>query len=60
MTPGLTQPLTEMSTRNLPGSKGHPALKADNLTAICEPDYPENVGALTSHNSMGLHILLQG
>jgi hypothetical protein len=37
MTLGSTQPLTEMSTRNLPGSKGWPALKADNLTAICEP-----------------------
>jgi hypothetical protein len=34
---GLTQPLTEMSTRNLPGGKGRPAHKADNLTAICEP-----------------------
>jgi hypothetical protein len=34
---GSTQPLTEMSTRNLPGgSKGLPARKADNLTAICE------------------------
>jgi hypothetical protein len=31
------QPLTEMSIRNLPGRKGRPALKADNLTAICEP-----------------------
>jgi hypothetical protein len=35
--PGSTQPLTEMSTRNLPGGKGRPAHKADNLTAICEP-----------------------
>jgi hypothetical protein len=26
-----------MSTRNLPGPKGRPARKADNLTAICEP-----------------------
>jgi hypothetical protein len=34
---GLTQPLTEMSTRNLPGSKGWLECKADNLTAICEP-----------------------
>jgi hypothetical protein len=34
---GLTQPLTEMSTRNLPGGKGRPARRADNLTAICEP-----------------------
>jgi hypothetical protein len=32
-----TQPPTEMSTRNLPGVKGQPARKADNLTAICEP-----------------------
>jgi hypothetical protein len=32
-----TQPLTEMSTMNLPGGKGRPARKADNLTAICEP-----------------------
>jgi hypothetical protein len=34
---GLTQHLTEMSTRKLPGGKGRPACKADNLTAICEP-----------------------
>jgi hypothetical protein len=26
-----------MSTRNLPGDKGRPERKADNLTAICEP-----------------------
>jgi hypothetical protein len=26
-----------MSTRNLPGGKLWPALKADNLIAICEP-----------------------
>jgi hypothetical protein len=32
-----TQPLTEMSTRKLPGGKGGPARKADNLTAVCEP-----------------------
>jgi hypothetical protein len=34
---GSTQPLTEMSTRNLPGGKGRSARKADNLTAIYEP-----------------------
>jgi hypothetical protein len=28
--------VTEMSTRNFPGSKGRLAHKADNLTAICE------------------------
>jgi hypothetical protein len=33
----LTQPLTEMSTKNLSGSKGRTASKADNLTTICEP-----------------------
>jgi hypothetical protein len=26
-----------MSTRNLPGVKGRPALKADNITAIVKP-----------------------
>jgi hypothetical protein len=34
---GSSNPLTEMSTWNLPGGKGRPARKADNLTAICEP-----------------------
>jgi hypothetical protein len=33
----LTWPLTEMSTRNLPGGKGRSERKADNLTVICEP-----------------------
>jgi hypothetical protein len=33
---GSTQSLTEMSTMNLPGGKERPALKADNLTAICD------------------------
>jgi hypothetical protein len=32
---GSTQPLTLWD--NLPGSKGRPVRKADNLTAICEP-----------------------
>jgi hypothetical protein len=31
-----TQPLTEMSTRDLPGGTGGPERKAD-LTPICEP-----------------------
>jgi hypothetical protein len=34
---GLTQPLTEMSTRNLLGGKERPVRKADNLTAIWDP-----------------------
>jgi hypothetical protein len=33
---GLTQSLTEMSTRNLPGGKGWLAPMTDNLTATCE------------------------
>jgi hypothetical protein len=49
-----TQPLKEMSTRNLPGSKRRPARKADNLAAICKPTV---VGASTSHNPIGLHSL---
>jgi hypothetical protein len=49
-----TQPLTEMSTRNLPGGKGLLERKADNLA-----DCLENVAASTSHNPMGLHSLLQ-
>jgi hypothetical protein len=32
---GFTQPLTEMSTRNIPGGKGRPAHNA-NVTIICE------------------------
>jgi hypothetical protein len=37
MAMGSTQPLTEMSTKNLPSGNGRPARKADNLTAICKP-----------------------
>jgi hypothetical protein len=33
-----TQPLTEMSTRNLPGGKMRPALRANNLAIIYEPN----------------------
>jgi hypothetical protein len=35
MSLGSTQPLTKINTRNLPGGKGRPAHKAENLTAIC-------------------------
>jgi hypothetical protein len=34
---GSTQPLREMSTKNLPGGKGRPVRKANILTAVCEP-----------------------
>jgi hypothetical protein len=44
MAQGSTQPLTETSTRNLPGGKGRAARKADNLTAMWA-DCLENVGA---------------
>jgi hypothetical protein len=33
---GSPEPLTEMSTTNLPEGKGRPARKADDHTAICE------------------------
>jgi hypothetical protein len=33
---GSTQPLTEISARNLSVGKGRPKHKSDNLTAICE------------------------
>jgi hypothetical protein len=48
MTIGLIQSLTEMSTR----SKAQPVPKTDNCL--------ENVASSMSHNSMGLHGLLQG
>jgi hypothetical protein len=35
---GLTQPLTEMSTRKFPGGKKRMARRADNLVAIYEPN----------------------
>jgi hypothetical protein len=37
---GSTQPLTEISTRNLPGGKGRTARRSDNLTAISQPYGP--------------------
>jgi hypothetical protein len=55
---GSIQPLTEMSTRNLPGAKKRPTFMADNLAAVYEQTvYRENVGAPTSHNPKGLHAL---
>jgi hypothetical protein len=49
-----TQSLSEISTRNLPGGKGLPARKADNLSDICEST------ASTYHNPIGFHGLLLG
>jgi hypothetical protein len=45
-----------MSTRNLPGVKKQPTLRADNLAAIYELN-AENVGASTSRSPKGLHGL---
>jgi hypothetical protein len=50
----LTQPLTEMCTRNVLQVKARPARKANNLISNCE----KNVGSSTYH-LMGLHDLLQ-
>jgi hypothetical protein len=38
MTLGLTQPLTEMSARILPGGQKRPARRTENLAAIHEPN----------------------
>jgi hypothetical protein len=46
------QLLTEMSTRNIPGAKGRPARKTDNLAVICDPR--------RLNNPLGPHGLLQG
>jgi hypothetical protein len=52
----LTQPLTKMSTRNLPGGKKRPARRAEILPPSVSR-MSENVGALTSHKTKGLHGL---
>jgi hypothetical protein len=49
------QSITEMSTRCLPGGKGLPARKAENLTADCI----ENVWASATHKPRGIHGMLQ-
>jgi hypothetical protein len=54
MTLGSIQPLTEMSTTDIPGGKKRPARRANNLTGIYES---ENVGASTSRNLKVLHAL---
>jgi hypothetical protein len=39
MAQGSIQPLTKMNTRNLHGGKKRPARRADNLSAVCEPNF---------------------
>jgi hypothetical protein len=57
---GSTQPLTEMSTWNLPvGVKGGRRVRLTLPPSVSQLSR-ENVGASTSHNPMDLHGLLQG
>jgi hypothetical protein len=51
---GSTQPLTEMSTRNLPGGKKRPGVGLTTLPQSVSR-ISENVGASTSRNPKGLH-----
>jgi hypothetical protein len=55
---GSTQPLTEMSIRNLPGG-GVKNGWSVRLTSPLWADFLENMGASTSHNPTGLHGLLR-
>jgi hypothetical protein len=57
---GSTQPITEMGTRNLPGGKGQPARKDDNLIAICGLIVWKMWEPRRLANLMRLHGLLQG
>jgi hypothetical protein len=57
---GSTQPLTEMSTRNLPGVKRGRRVRLKTLPSSVSRLCRENVGASMSHNLIGLQDLLQG
>jgi hypothetical protein len=54
-----TQPLTEMSTRNLPGGKGRRRLKLTTSPPSISR-FSTKLEASTSHNPLCLHGLLQG
>jgi hypothetical protein len=56
---GSTQPLTEMSTRNL-GVKGGWRVWLTTSPSSVRRLPRENVGSSTSHKPMGFHGLLQG
>jgi hypothetical protein len=56
---GLTQPLTEMSTRNISWGYMRPVLRADNLiTFMCRLSW--NLGASTFWNPQGLFRPVMG
>jgi hypothetical protein len=61
---GSTLPLTEMSTRNLPGWRGCKGRDRSIRLTFLPPSVSrlsrENGGTSTSHSPMGLHGLLQG
>jgi hypothetical protein len=52
-----TEPLTEMSTKKFPGIEGRSANKTENRHLWA--NWTEIIAASTSHNSIGLHGLLQ-
>jgi hypothetical protein len=56
---GSTQPLTEMSTRNLPGVKDGRRVRLTTSTPSVSSLSRENVVSFMSNNPMGLHGLLQ-
>jgi hypothetical protein len=58
---GSTQPLTEMSTRNLPGGvKDGRSVSLTTLPPSVSRLFRKNVGASTSQKRMGFHGLLRG
>jgi hypothetical protein len=50
---GSSQPLTEISIRDLPEGKGRQACKADNLTAICKSRLSIDYGSLDVSQTYG-------
>jgi hypothetical protein len=57
---GSTQPLTEMSIRNVSGGVKVGRCVRPTTSPPSVIDCLEDVGASTSHNPVGLHGLLQG